>query len=355
MFTHLIIIEPLGFLYGSAGRFLSPENLVGRSGANFPPSAAAVSGLFAEKYFQENKKLFDQLQLAGPFWSTNDNLPNFYVPLPFNCLLQNQQIKQKQYWCPQSETWQPEVKEKVQKNNFWLAITDWDKLDPQINDLSLDIYSPPWKYVPHLHPRLQINQRQSVGQDRKKGSLFLENAVQMQPESCLVYLSNLSLPDGWYRFGGEGHIVELRCYSLKIQPNENQKIKEIKGKIIDLFKQPLQRSFAIITPAVWGSNRLSYRQPMEKQNDGMQSIWNIETMLTERPLPYRYRLGGEKNQPKRLSRGRYAIPAGTIYILQEELTPKTWQEWPKEWFPTEGYSYKRWGCGLALPLPIISP
>jgi hypothetical protein len=46
-FTHLIIIEPLGLLYGSAGRFLSPENLVGRSGTNFPPSAATLSGLFA--------------------------------------------------------------------------------------------------------------------------------------------------------------------------------------------------------------------------------------------------------------------------------------------------------------------
>lgn len=37
MFQYLILIQPLGFLYGSAGRFLSPENLVGRSGTSFPP------------------------------------------------------------------------------------------------------------------------------------------------------------------------------------------------------------------------------------------------------------------------------------------------------------------------------
>lgn len=33
-FQYLIIIKPLGFLYGSAGRFLSPDNLVGRSGTS---------------------------------------------------------------------------------------------------------------------------------------------------------------------------------------------------------------------------------------------------------------------------------------------------------------------------------
>jgi CRISPR-associated protein Cmr3 len=37
MFKYLISIEPLGLLYGSAGGFLSPESLVGRSGESFPP------------------------------------------------------------------------------------------------------------------------------------------------------------------------------------------------------------------------------------------------------------------------------------------------------------------------------
>jgi CRISPR-associated protein Cmr3 len=45
MFNYLITVQPLGFLYGSAGAFLSPENLVGRSGAKFPPDAATLSGL----------------------------------------------------------------------------------------------------------------------------------------------------------------------------------------------------------------------------------------------------------------------------------------------------------------------
>jgi CRISPR-associated protein Cmr3 len=88
MFQYLIVIEPLGLLYGSAGRFLSPENLVGRSGVSFPPSAATLSGLFASAY-QEDMK-FDQLQslqLAGPFWGKSDKPQNFHVPTPFNCLV----------------------------------------------------------------------------------------------------------------------------------------------------------------------------------------------------------------------------------------------------------------------------
>ncbi|MGG6263924.1 hypothetical protein ACQ4M3_10815 [Leptolyngbya sp. AN03gr2] len=55
------------------------------------------------------------------------------------------------------------------------------------------------------------------------------------------------------------------------------------------------------------------------------------------------------HQPKRLSRGRYAVPAGTVYVLQEPLEIP-WQDWSIDWFPKEGPSLKRWGCGLALPL-----
>ena len=88
LFKYLIVIEPLGFLYGSAGRFLSPENLVGRSGTSFPPSAASLSGLFAAYYSGDRTQLKD-LQLAGPFWAKNSNddqVQNFYVPTPFNYL-----------------------------------------------------------------------------------------------------------------------------------------------------------------------------------------------------------------------------------------------------------------------------
>jgi CRISPR-associated protein Cmr3 len=68
-FEYLIVIEPLGLLYGSAGRFLSPENLVGRSGTSFPPSAATLSGLYAAT---SSSTELESLQLAGPFWAKSD-------------------------------------------------------------------------------------------------------------------------------------------------------------------------------------------------------------------------------------------------------------------------------------------
>jgi CRISPR-associated protein Cmr3 len=83
-FFYLVTIEPLGLLYGSAGRFLSPENLVGRSGSSFPPSAATLSGIFAASL---PLKDIWSLQLAGPFWAWNRNPQNFYVPTPLNCLV----------------------------------------------------------------------------------------------------------------------------------------------------------------------------------------------------------------------------------------------------------------------------
>ena len=52
--------------------------------------------------------------------------------------------------------------------------------------------------------------------------------------------------------------------------------------------------------------------------------------------------------PKLLSRGRYAVPAGSVYVLKESIN-QSWQEWDDNWFPKEGPSLKRWGCGLALP------
>jgi CRISPR-associated protein Cmr3 len=79
-----------------------------------------------------------------------------------------------------------------------------------------------------------------------------------------------------------------------------------------------------------------------------QPAWDIATFLLQRPDPFRYRLGGE-GKTKRLSRGRYAVPAGSVYVLNEALD-KPWQDWDESWFPTEGYSFKRWGCGLALPI-----
>ena len=36
-FQHLILLEPLGLLYGSSGRMLSPQALTGRAAEHFPP------------------------------------------------------------------------------------------------------------------------------------------------------------------------------------------------------------------------------------------------------------------------------------------------------------------------------
>ncbi|MEH1786645.1 type III-B CRISPR module-associated Cmr3 family protein [Nostoc sp.] len=361
-FKYLIVIEPLGFLYGSAGKFLSPENLVGRSGSSFPPSAATLSGLFAASH--KDTEIRDLL-LAGPFWAVTDELKeseqNFYVPTPRNYLAKDGEIKHKltlvfQYTDEKGQNiyyWLDEKNESpVDKfeGNTWLAINQWDK--PK------QVKKAPWKFLPHLHPRLELDERRVVRQNENQevpqGSLFLENSVQMEPDTCLVYLSNTELESGWYRFGGEGHTVDVRC-------------EAIADPILNLLNMPVGNSFALITPAVWGSNRLSYREPVYLQKGDRQKytqdnpesndqkVWSVEALLTERPIPYRYRLGNrdnqQHNQPKLLSRGRYAVPAGSVYVVKQPIN-LTWQEWPDDWFPKEGPSLKRWGCGLALPLRV---
>ena len=333
---YLVVIRPLGLLYGSAGRFLSPENLVGRSGISFPPSAATLSGLFAHQLNEQPDKL-NNLQLAGPFWADESQPEHFYVPTPINCLVKDGQIQytiswREGKWLTQIDgQWQIPPNDKYQKAT-WMAIADWQKLHERPK-----VQTPPWRFMPHLHPRLQSEQR-TVDTESQQGSLFLENAVQLEPNACLIYLSNTEISPGWYRFGGEGHMVELECLSI----GETAK---------KLLQQPLGNSFAIVTPAVWGSNRLSYRAP---QPDLTWHGWQIETLLTGRPVQMRYRLGNkveghQPHQPKLLSRGRYAVPAGTVYVLDKPMD-LTWHEWDEDWFPREGYSYKRWGCGLALPL-----
>ena len=346
-FAYLVTIEPLGLLYGSAGRFLSPENLVGRSGSSFPPSAATLSGIFAAATKLEGKDITD-LQLAGPFWGKCDELPDFYVSTPLNYLIEKgtSKIKEKLSWNAVEKQWLPNLNEKFEKGG-WVKIHDWQK-DWKNWEISTKV---PWKTVSHLHPRLEENQRRVlVEEKREQGSLFLENGVQLDPDYCLVYLSNTEINPGWYRFGGEGHLVNIEC-------------KPISAELKDLLSQPAGKAFALITPAVWGSNRHSYREPMvqkkeDRSSDGFEASWKCETLLTERPFPFRYRLGNPKDEEtdkkinskeKLLSRGRYAVPAGSVYVLEEPLA--SWQEWDENWFPKEGVSFKRWGCGLALPLP----
>ena len=355
-FQHLITLEPLGLLYGSAGRFLSPENLVGRSGTQFPPSAATLSGLFAAALGEQGVQ---ELRLAGPFWAMGAQPHHMFVPTPFSYLTRlnpepdsdgflRGQVQHHLVWNPPEADqdygrWMykgsteddPEVKWRSPSDKFgsgtWIPLEDWHH--PKT------VYASPWRFLPHLHPRLKDDERHVANPEEGQGTLFLENSVQLNPDVCLVYLSNLQLKDGWYRFGGEGHMVELAS-----QP--------IKPSLADWLNQPLDRSFALITPGVWGSNRLSLRYPEAWEN-------KPDALLTQRPIPFRHRLGGKPDQAKRLSRGRYAVPSGTVYVMPEEFLP--WQDWPESWFATEsrpnhdkhrtGFTTKRWGCGLALPLP----
>ena len=346
-FEYFITITPLGFLYGSAGRFLSPENLVGRSGTSFHPNAATLSGVFANDFQGDQDKL-ENLQLAGPFWSfkeKDDSINDFFIPTPMNCLVEDNQIKYIMIWY--QEKWQTYTDNKWQiapsgkfQNKTWISISDWEKLQQTNSKLSdISVHLDPWKFHPHLHPQLEENERIT-----KKGELFLENAVELDPNTCLVYLSSTKLCDGWYRFGGEGHIVEIKSI-----PIENT--------VKHWLNQPLTRAFSLITPAIWGSNRFSFRAPKINQEKG-QLYWGdkeVKGLLTKHPTTHRYRLGNRQeghqtHQPKLLSRGRYAVPSGSVYVLDEPLN-STWQHLEDSWFPREGYySMKRWGCGLALPL-----
>jgi CRISPR-associated protein Cmr3 len=331
-FQHLISIKPLGFLYGSAGRFLSPDNLVGRSGTSFPPHAATVAGLIAAAS-QEKKANIQALQVAGPFWSWEHTPQYFYVPTPFNYLIEDKKISHILSW--HEGKWQAfngsewrEPPDGKFESNTWMSIQHWPSFNTMPNQMiGIPVEESPWKINAHLHPRLGCQER-CVDIESDEGSLFLENAVELNPDACLVYLCNQKPSEEdkkhWYRFGGEGHLVEVDIHSLN-------------GEIQTLLDKPLNQNFALVTPGLWGSNRLSQRWP---------SAWgDLDSIkiLTQRPIPYRYRL------QKALSRGRYAVPAGTVY--RTDLPFPSWQNWKKDWFPCEGISLKHFGCGLALPLP----
>ncbi|MDF5717161.1 MAG: hypothetical protein PUP93_25665 [Rhizonema sp. NSF051] len=168
---------------------ISPENLVGRSGSNFPPHTAALSGLFAAHY-KGNMDYLKKLQLAGPFWSWSKNPQNFYVPTPFNCLVKNDTIENLISWYKDSEAtegeWLPSVVDKFDKGS-WIAIRHWKQitLENQQQCQRIKVTSSPWKYTPHLHPRLREDERR-VDEDLARGSLFLENAVQLNPDAILL-------------------------------------------------------------------------------------------------------------------------------------------------------------------------
>lgn len=329
MFQYLIKVSPLGLMYGSAGAFLSPKNLVGRSGAKFPPDAATLAGLFfsanraTQEAIEAHDKLAQSLYVAGPFWAESDNPESFYVPIPRHRIIDDG--KDDEWHLEKNKQWQRDFDKDVEAACTWQSIDAWNRKTSVIRR-SKEAKKTPWEYVSFLHPQMKSDERHVLNED----GLFLENAVQMDDDYCLIYLSTYPIPDGWYRLGGEGHMVEIS--SLKLPPNH------ILHELLSL-DQRIQRACALITPGVWGSNNLSYRYPKHPEfpRAGIQ-------MLTDKAVPYRYRMRG------RLSRGRYAVPVGTVYVFKQPLN-KTWWEFPDEWFPDKGL-LKKMGCGLCLPVEI---
>lgn len=332
MFQHLITVSPLGLMYGSAGAFLSPENLVGRSGAKFPPDAAALSGLFfsanhaSDGAIASHNELTQNLYVAGPFWARRDDLQAFYVPMPRHRLVGEED--EDEWRLDHKSGWERDTdKSDLSPAYGWQRIDAWQQ---PIQTLRQDqkVAKAPWTYVSFLHPKLKLDERCVEDQ-----GLFLENAVQLDEDYCLVYLSTYAMPAGWYRFGGEGHMAEIDSHSLE-------------GSVIQqLLSEKIQRACAFVTPAVWGSNQLSTRYPRHPEfpRDGLR-------LLTDKPVLYRYRTGNRKTERGRLGRGRYALPAGSVYVFKHALN-KSWWEFSPEWFPEKGL-LKKMGCGLCLPIEI---
>ena len=342
-FRYLITLEPLGLLYASSGRFLSAENLVGQAGEHFPPDSPAVAGLIAGQLSRNEVR---ELHTAGPFWQRGDEL---YLPAPLN-LLQDKtldsgscrSVRARLVWqASQDEKvaggWSPANDETLPAKPVkggWLPLSAWGKQALP----HTQVHTNPWKAVPHLHPRLRDDERVSA----QEGALFLELAVALEPGVSLAYLSSHEIPAGRYRFGGEGHLVELRSLPIPTA-------------LLDLLTEPLSGSFALVTPGLWGGSRLSLREPLiHGQSSGVQP-WHRHgqgpAILTDRPRPWRHRLGGGADGQPRLSRGRWAVPAGSCYHVPPGLELRPWPDWPESWFPKEGFSFKQLGTGLALPLP----
>lgn len=332
-FCYLIQIKPLGMIYGSAGAFLSPENLVGRSGSKFPPDAATLSGLFFSANYQNQElkeELREQLFVAGPFWAENERPQKIYVPIPWHKVI-GKDSNGKDDW----DEWTLREKDGVrvwhrakpdlEPSYTWQRIDDWYE-DPQAMIKRKTAKASPWQFTPMLHPKMHEGDRSTLPQD----GLFLENAVQMQEGTSLIYLASHSLESGWYKFGGENHLVEIESIEIKQQ-----------GPLNKLLNQPIAKAFASIVPSVWGSNRFSYRYPQHP------NFPKIGPMLTDKPQPYRHSAGGK------LGRGRYAVPPGSVYVLEESFPePQPWWKWDLEWFPHRGYPLKHIGSGLCLPVQI---
>lgn len=364
-FQRLILLEPLGLLYGSSGRLLSPEALTGRASEHFPPDSPALAGLLASRLAADEIK---SLYTAGPFWLHPEQ--GLMLPAPLTLLQENRDngtrfSKRRLVWqeadggSPPSG-WRPADKQPPPRkapSGGWVALNDWHKLGQEVE---VAIHDNPWRAVPHLHPRLSEDQRVSAGDN----ALFLESGIALQPGAALAYLSSHSIAPGVYRFGGEGHLVQLRS-------------QEIPQPLAELLLQPLVPPFALITPGLWGGPKLSRREPIicPRPERGGQPINQVQGgtfpwhrggkppgILTEKARPWRHRLGSGKGSAspdgknqRRLSRGRWAVPAGTCYQLADGHEVPPWADWHESWFPREGFSFKQLGTALALPLALPPP
>jgi len=339
-FQHLILLEPLGLLYGSSGRLLSPEALTGRAAEHFPPDSPAIAGLLANRLDHASRW---NLYTAGPFWCSPSG--ELMLPAPLTLLQESeggQRLSQRRLQWHQGETelqatgWRPAdggAPPRKPPTGGWVALSDW----PQLGcDQPVAVQADPWQAVPHLHPRLHDDSRVSAGEN----ALFLEYGIALEPGVRLAYLSSHAVPTGVYRFGGEGHLVELSSQPLP-------------KALLDLLHTPLAGPFALITPGLWGGPKLSLREPIDTTVPNGRHPWHrggqAPGILTDKPRPCRHRLGAGSNGRRRLSRGRWAMPAGSCYLVPgDPLDP--WAEWPEAWFPREGFSFKQLGTALALPL-----
>jgi CRISPR-associated protein Cmr3 len=335
-FAHLISLEPLGLLYGSSGRFLSAENLTGAAGEHFPPDSTAFSGLITAHLPHDQRA---GLHTAGPFWCRLDESAlDLRLPAPLTLLQNDHSVVARLAWQAEHFAWLPdgEVGAKPSKGG-WVRLSRWG--DWQARDLQVE--ADPWEAVPHLHPRLEEEQRVSAQED----ALFLELSMALKPGVALAYLSSEAIPEGWYRFGGEGHLVQLRCHPVP-------------ERLSQLLQAPegfdASRPLALITPGLWGSRKLSLREPLDSARTPAVHPWRYRQqgpgILTDRPRPWRFRLGGGASGQRRLSRGRWSLPAGSCYALPPGLAIPPWADWPESWFPREGFSFKQLGTALALPL-----
>ncbi|WP_181279969.1 type III-B CRISPR module-associated Cmr3 family protein [Aphanothece minutissima] len=334
LFNHLITLEPLGLLHGSSGRFLSAENLTGRTAEHFPPDSPAFSGLISAHIPREAGQHLE-LFTAGPFWVSLDQPTDPYLPAPLNLIRDKKSGEAiRLEWCEHPEPgWHPPAGAAVPRkpvSGGWIPLSRWTDQDPR------SILAAPWCAVPHLHPRLQSGQRVSAMED----ALFLEYGMAIDTGFALAYLSSHTIPSGTYRFGGEGHLVNLEVHG----------VPEV---LESLLKRNLHGTFSLVTPGVWGSNRLSQREPLL----GQYYPWRqhgkaAPAVLTDRPRPWRYRLGSGRPEVggSRLSRGRWALPAGSCYHLRDGASLPAWPHWNPEWFPNDRLSLKHFGTGLALPL-----